>query len=310
VAEFAAPELDPTLAEPASVVTMHPGRLIGSTLLSTGTIWFVVFVGGSIVAAAMFRQFFYVFGAVPFLFGLGSYLVNRIVKSLRYTIAGTPDGVRVGYGLLSTSNETLPPGRIHSISISQSLLWRPFDWWEVKVNRAGRSSAQGAAGQQNTTILPVGSRAEVFKVLELALPGLVDDGTRDVIAAGLAPATPDDGFTNSPRRGAVLRWFSWRRNGFALRREAVVLRRGQVWRELIVVPAARMQSVSLHQGPLDRALRLAEVHVHTVAGPISARLGALDASDASGFFRDAASTAVAAAAADRTHRWRTGGGTA
>ncbi|MGN6501715.1 MAG: PH domain-containing protein [Pseudolysinimonas sp.] len=307
VAELTAPELDPTLAEPASVVTMHPGRLIGSTLLSTGTIWFVVFVGGSIVAAAMFRQFFYVFGAVPFLFGLGSYLVNRIVKSLRYTIAGTPDGVRVGYGLLSTSNETLPPGRIHSISISQSLLWRPFDWWEVKVNRAGRSSAQGAAGQQNTTILPVGSRAEVFKVLELALPGLVDDATRDVITAGLARATPDDGFTNSPRRGAVLRWFSWRRNGFALRPDAVVLRRGQVWRELIVVPAARMQSVSLHQGPLDRALRLAEVHVHTVAGPISARLGALDASDASGFFRDAASTAVAAAAADRTHRWRTGG---
>jgi putative membrane protein len=307
VAEFTAPELDPTLAEPASVVTMHPGRLIGSTVLSVGTIWFVLFVGGAIVAAAMFREVFYVFGAVPFLFGLGSYLVNRIVKSLRYTIAGTPDGVRVGFGLLSTSNETLPPGRIHSISISQSLLWRPFDWWEVKVNRAGRSSAQGAAGQQNTTILPVGSRAEVFKVLELALPGLVDPGTRAVIEAGLARATPDDGYTNSPRRGAVLRWFSWRRNGFALRPEAVVLRRGAVWRELVVVPAARMQSVSLHQGPLDRALRLAEVHVHTVAGPISARLGALDASDASGFFGEAASTAIAAAAADRTHRWRTGG---
>ena len=97
--------------------------------------------------------------------------MNRIVKSLRYTIAGTPDGVRVGYGLLSTSNETLPPGRIHSISISQELLWRPADWWEVKVNRAGKSSAQGAAGQQNTTILPVGTRAEVFRVLELVLPG-------------------------------------------------------------------------------------------------------------------------------------------
>jgi putative membrane protein len=47
--------------------------------------------------------------------------------------------------------------------------------------------------------------------------------------------------------------------------------------------------------------------VHTVAGPINARLGALDASVASGFFRDVADTAVSAAAADRTHRWRAGG---
>ena len=306
ITELTAPELDPSLAEPASVVSMHPGRLIGSTLLSGATLMFIVLVAGSIVAAGIFREFFFLFGAVPFLFGLGSYVVNRIVKSLRYTIASTPDGVRVGYGLLSTSNETLPPGRIHSISISQPLLWRPFDWWEVKVNRAGRSSAQGAAGQQNTTILPVGTRTEVFKVLELVLPGLVEEKTRAVIEAGLAAASDDDGYTNSPRRAAVLRWFSWRRNGFALRPDAVVLRRGAIWRELVVVPAARMQSVSLDQGPLDRALRLAAVHVHTVAGPISARLGAIDADDAQGFFRDVAQTAVAAAVADRTHRWRTG----
>jgi len=310
VAEFIAPELDPALAEPESVVKMHPGRLIASTVLNSSTVIFVVLVIGAFVAVALSAEFYFIFGAVPLLFGLGSYLVNRIVKSLRYTIAGTPDGVRVGYGLLSTSNETLPPGRIHSISITQQLLWRPADWWEVKVNRAGKSSAQGAAGQQNTTILPVGSRAEVFKVLELVLPGLVDEQTRQIIAEGLGKGTPDDGYTTSPRRGAVLRWFSWRRNGFALRPDAVVLRRGAIWRELVVVPAARMQSVSIDQGPLDRALRLAGVHVHTVAGPISARLGALDTEDAARFFRDLAQTAVAAAAADRTHRWRSGGATA
>jgi putative membrane protein len=65
-----------------------------------------------------------------------------------------------------------------------------------------------------------------------------------------------------------------------------------------------VQSVALERGPLARALRLANVHVHTVAGPISARLGALDAGDAQRLFRDAAVAAVAAARADRTHRWR------
>jgi putative membrane protein len=306
VNELIAPELDPSLAEPASIVTMHPARLIGSTLLSWWTLVLIVAIIGGAVVVAITGEFFALFGAIPFFFGIGSYVVNRIVKSLRYSIAGTPDGVRVGYGLLSTSNETLPPGRIHSISISQELLWRPADWWEVKVNRAGKSSAQGAAGQQNTTILPVGTRADVFKVLELVLPGLVDERTREIVEAGLARASEGDGFTNSPRRAAILRWFSWRRNGFALTPDAAILRRGAIWRELVVVPAARLQSISVSQGPLYRALRLGRVHAHTVSGPISASLGALDVGDASAFFRELSETAVAAAAADRSHRWRSG----
>jgi putative membrane protein len=101
----------------------------------------------------------------------------------------------------------------------------------------------------------------------------------------------------------VVRWFSWRRNGFALEPEHVLLRRGAIWRSLVVVPTARMQSVSLRQGPLLRMLRLADVHVHTVSGPIRATLEDLDAVVAAGFFRDVAASGVAAAAADRSHRW-------
>ncbi len=306
VNELIAPELDPVLAEPTSIVTMHPARLIGSTFLSSTTLFFVIAVIAGIVVVAVTGEFFFLFGAIPVFFGLGSYLVNRIVKSLRYTIAGTPDGVRVGYGLLSTSNETLPPGRIHSISISQELLWRPADWWEVKVNRAGKSSAQGAAGQQNTTILPGGTRADGFKVLELVLPGRVNERTKLIVEAGLAKASEGDGFTNSPRRAAILRWFSWRRNGFALTPDAAILRRGAIWRELVVVPAARLQSISVSQGPVYRAMRLGRVHAHTVSGPISAGLGALDVADVETFFRELSKTAVAAAAADRSHRWRSG----
>jgi putative membrane protein len=306
VAELTAPELDPSLAEPASVVTMHPGRLLASTVLSSGFLFFVLLLVGGIIAAAVSREFLAFFGIVPALLGIGSFLVNRVIKSLRYSIAGTPDGVRVGFGLFSTSNETLPPGRIHSVLVRQSLFWRPFDWWEVLVNRAASSSVQGAAGQKNTTILPVGSRAETLRVLELLLPDLVGDETRVLIENGLGKAHAGDGFTNSPRRAAPTNWFSWRRNGFVLRPDAVTLRRGSVWRTLVLVPTARMQSVSLHQGPYGHAVRLASVQVHTVAGPISARLDALDEQDAAAFFRDVASTAVAAAQSDRSHRWRSG----
>jgi putative membrane protein len=314
VSELLAPELDPSLAPPESVVRMHPGRLIGSTILSGTTlsvaILLAVIVTGAVLAVGGSGDLFWtLFTLIPIAFGLASYQVNRVLKFLRYSIAGTPDGVRIGYGLLSTRNETVPPGRIHSVAVSQSIFWRPTDWWTVRVNRASRqSSSDGQNAQQSTVVLPVGSRDDVFRVLELLLPGLATDSedVRDLLERGLAGGGPDGDFTTSPRRAAVLRWFSWRRNGFALFPGAVLLRRGAIWRELAIVPTPRVQSVAIEQGPLGRALRLAAVHVHTVAGPISARIGAVDDQDAVAFFRDAAVAIVAAAGTDTSHRWRSG----
>lgn len=312
VSELLAPELDPSLAPPESVVRMHPGRLIGSTVLSGTTLGFVILLAVSITGLVLAiggsgDLIWTLFTVIPIAFGLASYQVNRVLKFLRYSIAATPDGVRIGYGLLSTRNETVPPGRIHSVAVSQSIFWRPLDWWTIRINRASRqSSSDGQSGQQNTIVLPVGSRDDVFRVLGLLLPGLVADGgdARELLERGLAGSGSDADFTTSPRRAAVLRWFSWRRNGFALFPGAVLLRRGAIWRELAIVPTPRVQSVAIEQGPIYRGLRLAHVHVHTVAGPISPALGALDAKDAEGFFRDAAVAAVAAAGTDTSHRWR------
>jgi putative membrane protein len=317
VSELLAPELHPDLARPESVVRMPVGRLIGSTLLSGSLIWLLVLVGAVVTVVVLTltvsREFLWMlFTIVPITIGFGSYLVNRVVKFLRYSIAATPDGVRIGYGLFSIRNDTLPPGRIHSVAVSQSLVWRPADWWTVRVNRASRtssSSGDGQTQQQNTIVLPVGSREDVFKVLELLLPEMIGAGGGDLRALlenGLAGKGGDDEFTTSPRRATVLRWFSWRRNGFALFPGVALLRRGAIWRELAIVPTPRIQSVAIEQGPIERSLRLAGVHLHTVAGPISPRIGALSADDAEALFRDAASAAVAAAGTDRSHRWRSG----
>lgn len=314
LSELVAPELDPGLAAPESVVHMHPGRLVASTLLSSTTVVMVIVVAALVVLVTVSPESFYVlFFLIPTLLGLASYFANRLLKFLRYSIAATPDGVRIGYGLLSTRNDTLPPGRIHSVSVSQNLLWRPADWWTVTVNRASRSTSQSGGAQQNTVVLPVGTRADAMRVLELMLPELLGPDAPAAPAAELRellePGLAGHGgpvFTTSPRRAAVLRWFSWRRNGFALFPGLILLRRGAIWRELVLVPAPRIQSVSVEQGPIERSLDLAGVHLHTVAGPISARLGALDRGDAEGFFRDAATVVISAAAADRSHRWRSG----
>lgn len=306
VNELLAPELDPSLAAPESVVKMHPGRLVGSLLLSGMTISLLIAAVVAIVIIVRTGEAFFLLAFIPGLIGIGSFYVSRITRSLRYSIAATPDGVRVGFGLLSTSNETLPPGRIHAVQVIQPLLWRPAGWWEVRINRASTSSAQGAAGQANTTILPVGTLADVRKVLELVLPLMVDEESIALLERGLTSKGGDDGFVNSPRRALPIRWFSWRRNGFATTSSAVLLRKGQVWRELVVVPQARIQSVALRQGPLLRRMRLAAVRVHTVAGPITASLGAIDETQAVEFFGSLASDAIAAGNTDTSHRWRLG----
>ncbi|MEX1079842.1 MAG: PH domain-containing protein [Homoserinimonas sp.] len=307
VSELLAPELDPNAAPAESVVKIPPGRLIGSTVLSGVTIFLILAIVGAVVSVVVWQNFGLLFTMIPAIIGFGSFYVNRITKSLRYSIAGTADGVRVGFGLLSTSNETLPPGRIHSVLVSQPLLWRPAGWWEIKVNRASQSTAKGAAGQANTTIMPVGDRADVMRVLALLLPKLTTDEMTRLLEDGLtAEGTAGDGFVNSPRRAAWLRWFSWQRNGFAITADAVLLRKGIIWRGLVVVPTPRVQSVSVSQGPLYRLCRLASVQLHTVAGPITAELDAVDQDAALAFFSEVADVTVQSVAADTSHRWRSG----
>ena len=304
VNEFLAPELDPDAAEPESVVRIGAGRLLGSIALSSGTmVVFAAVVAVVIVSAFQPRAALGLIGVIPAVLGVVGYGAQKFLKSLRYSIAGTPDGVRVGFGLLSTSNETLPPGRIHSVRLSQPLFWRPFGWWEVSVNVASHSSTSGAAGQQNTTILPVGTLADARRVLGLVLPEFGEGAPSELVGAGIH-AADSDGYVSSPRRAAVLRPLSWRRNGIAFTQGAVLFRTGAVWRELTIVPFPRAQSVSIQQGPVLRALRLASLRVHTVSGPIVARIGAQDRDTALAAFREISASAVRASLADTSHRWR------
>jgi len=301
VNELLAPELDPYAAPPESVVKIHLGRLFGSMLLGTGTVIAVLVVIGAAIWISVSGELFVLLLALPSIIGFGGYYVRRFSQSLRYTIAGTP----VGFGLFSTSNETLPPGRIHSIEVSQSLLWRVAGWWQIRVNRASHTSSRGSANQANTTILPVGNLADVAAVLKLMLPDFIGEETSAFIETGMT-SKGADGFTNSPLRAAWLRPFSWRRNGFAIVAGSLLLRKGAIWRRLIIVPQPRLQSVGLHQGPLLRRLRLASVHLHTVNGPITADLGAVDQAVALAFFTEVAELAVRSGQADTSHRWRSG----
>ncbi|WIB63708.1 MULTISPECIES: PH domain-containing protein [unclassified Curtobacterium] len=319
--EFLAPELDPAAVRATRVVRVHTGRLIGSVLLSNTTVVLALAAVGIIVSVAVTGQYFLLVTLFPAMIGAVGVTVRRFTKSLQYSIAATPDGIRIGYGLVSTSNETLPPGRIHAVAVTQPLLWRPFGWWDVRVNRASHAGGSRQNQQTSSVVLPVGDTADVRAVLEIILPELVgtavagpaasfaslQEGSAaavDVVQGSLTGSGDAGGFTRSPGRGAWLRPLSWRRNGYRSVPGAVLLRLGAVWRSLVVVPLPRVQSIRVAQGPLERALGLAEVHVHTVHGPVVARIGALAVPDAMRLFSGTEAEAVRAAAADTSHRWR------
>ena len=127
-----------------------------------------------------------------------------------------------------------------------------------------------------------------------------------VFEHGLLGPKPDDPCTNTPRRARVLRPLSWKRNGLLLLPDALLLRRGAIWRKLAIFPLARLQSIGIEQSPVDRALSVASIRAHTIQGRVSGRLGVIDRDAALGVFEDAEAAAITAASSDHSHRWANG----
>lgn len=294
------------VADPASVVHIPTGRVIASHLLSDTTIWLVLLLGG-LIAGSIFGTPWVLFTIIPTVIAFATYWFRSITRALRYSIAPTPSGLRITFGLFTTITETLPPGRIHAIEVRQPLLWRPKNWWSIRVNRLSGRAATDTSSQQFSDVLPVGTLADVDRVLRLMLPTLPEGEWRGAVPAGILGGTkqPQEGdhYITTPRRARWMRLLSWRRNGFFLTADALYLRRGFLRRSLVILPLARLQSVRISQGPVARLARTAAITGHTVLGQVSGELGALDAGDAYELWSHVAAGAVAAAAADHSHRW-------
>ncbi|NUU33169.1 PH domain-containing protein [Arthrobacter sp. C9C5] len=285
-----APAQQAAVAEEApehAVLTVPPSRLAGSLVLSEQSVVIVLGAVASVLLSAVTENRSFYFYLIPAGLGLAAAYWNSFNKGYNFTAAISPDGIRLRYGLLDTQAQTLPPGRIQAVRVSQPPLWRVFGWYRMQVNMAGYGTAgSNGEGSARTTLLPVGTLAEVFAMLSLVLP---DPGTPDparVFIAGLnglapaggpgrsaAPAAPDDGgFVTTPRRARLLAPLGWRRNGFTATDTALLIRSGRWWRHLVLVPHQRTQSIALQQGPLARRFRVADLVLHTTAGPIAPRL--------------------------------------
>ena len=129
----------------------------------------------------------------------------------------------------------------------EPLFWRPLHWCRLEVDVAGRlgHDRPEGGGEVRKALLPVGTRDEAMRLLGVALP-----------AAGGWPA-----LTKPPRRAWLKAPLSYHFLAAGHDGMLAVAVTGRVRRETTLVPLAKTQSVRLVQGPLQRRLGLATVHL-------------------------------------------------
>jgi putative membrane protein len=128
------------------VLTSVPvGRLIGSILASGMAIVVLVVLLALLIAEVVVPA-----AVVPIIgssgtigIGLLTVLWRRLNGGYKLTVAETSDGLRLWSGLLDTSAETIPSGRIQAVQMIEPLLWRPLGWVRLEVDVAGPAPAGG-----------------------------------------------------------------------------------------------------------------------------------------------------------------------
>lgn len=252
----------------------------------------VVLLGILVSPAALVSS---VFAVIPGLFALVG-VVKSEIGLANFTVALTRDGLRVSHGLASTTNRIIPLDRIQAIKLRQPLLWRSAGWWRAEFTLASEGSDD--AGGSNV-LLPVGSVDDVLLMLGLSLPDPQVRGgdARSLMLAGmLGPAaTREDAtaaearagephYRGRPRRTAWLDPVTWRRNAHALTGSLALIRSGRVTRTLELVPHARVQALSLRQGPIQRRLGVDSIALHLSPGPIRPHFVHLPGNEAHALF--------------------------
>jgi putative membrane protein len=273
-------------APEAELVRVPLGRLVEATARSGGLIASVViFVVLVVVAAVTGEWSFLPVIILPTLFGIVPAVVRSVILHFDFTVAESPDGLRLRHGLLETRAQTVPPGRVQAVRLVQPLLWRSKGWYRLDVNVAG----YGGDGQAQTNVLlPVATREEATTVLRRVLPDVDID------------AVPTYGV---PRRARWCDPVSWQGNAAGADDRVFIARRGRLRREMDVVPHERVQSVRLTQGPIQRRLSLATVHLDTSPGPVQPTAHHRDAHDARALVDAEIGLARRARAGARPDRW-------
>jgi putative membrane protein len=241
----------PTRSDDERVLTTTPtARLFVSLVLSDGSLQLLIVL---LPAAVLFG----VGASAGYVLLAGATLWRRFNGDYRLTVAEGPDGLRLRGGLVATTAETIPRGRVQAVRMIEPFLWRPFGWCRLQVEIAGHQQSKGEASSESRrahTLLPVGNRTQVSELLPHLLLELPTQRLRP----------PRRARWKTPLRYHNLAW--GRTDG------CVVTTSGRLTRVTTWVPLAKAQSLRLVRGPVQKSLRLATIHVDVAGRGVRAAL--------------------------------------
>ena len=303
----------PVAADPSQppIFRISNVRLIASIMLEH-LVWLVpvvcLMLGAAVLAAVVSGENpFFIFMAllpgtfVPLLGYFGT-LWARFDGAANFKITPSGQGgVTLRYGFTGTHTQNVMVERIQALAVEQSILWRVFGWYRIKMTIAGIGVEQNDNQKLVTrnVALPVGNRQETLMVLRLLLPALDEVQAQvllDTANGSLKRQQPQvPAMIVTPSSARWMDLLTWKRNGVTTvgytagsvqattridsdaarssvgehtRGDLLLIRGGYFIRTLSIVPVNRVLSVSRGQGPLQRAFGCASVHFGTVPGPV------------------------------------------
>jgi putative membrane protein len=215
-------------------------------------------------------------------------MIWSAVRLHDFRLSRVGEDLRTEYGLLTRITTTIPLRRVQSLAIRETPLQRLVKRMSVRVETAGGhgSPNNGQPRQPREWLAPIIRQSGVPALVREVLPGFELDGldwqglhprafrraVKPAILLAVAAAVP------------FVFWFGWaglavlaitgpwlilmarshvRHTKWFATGDALVLRSGWLWRQVTVVPIAKIQVVGRVESPFDRRAAMAGIRVDT-----------------------------------------------
>lgn len=266
-----------TAAEPAAprqLFRVRPSRLAAAIVLSRSGAIAAVVIAVMVVIAVVAGRPGVATSLAPIALGavLGTW--RQFNGEYGTDVTAAADGLRLRSGLIQTSAETVPPGRVQGVRLVQPLAWRAFGWCRLEADVAGPSQRREnrSEGQRLRVLVPVGSHAEASELLA-ELVGA---------SASLRPlARPSQ---RPPRRARWKAPLSFHFLAWDGDDRYVAASRGRLGKVTTWVPLEKVQSIRWVQGPVQRRFALASVRLDVAGRHVTADIEDRDAAEAADIF--------------------------
>jgi putative membrane protein len=218
-----------------------------------------------------------------------------VVRLHEFRLTRVGEDLRTEYGLLTRVTATIPLKRVQSLSVWEAPLQRLVRRKAVRVETAGGHGTPqgGAAKQPREWLAPIIHRDAVPALVREVLPGFELDGhdwqrlhprafrraVKPMALLGIALTVPFvywlgwAGLVVAPFTVgwlALVTWMHVTHTQWAVTADTLVLRSGWLWREVVVVPVAKIQVVGRIESPFDRRAAMSGVRVDTAGSPSQA----------------------------------------